>query len=792
MPQLKHTFTSGRMNKDLDERLVPNGEYIDALNIQVGHSTGSDLGAIENILGNTAQSALGLTNATVIGSIRHDSTNCIYWFITADGVDCIAEYNQTTDTVSPVIVDKNSVLNFSTSYLITGVNIIDRLLFWTDNNTEPKKINIDTFKTGSTNFSTHTPVYGAAFAIEDVKVIKRGPKTAPVITTNSTRRIYAFSGATANIGCGINFVTFQKNFTTTSGASFFSVKEIGESITLATTAGAGIYPNWTTGDVISLSASKVGDNNFTDEYRVRLTITSITYNTSSQITTVVGDILTISPNITNNTFDWETVLEEGDAMFPLSFPRFAYRWKYKDGEYSVFSPFSEVAFVPGKFEYSSADAYNDGMVNNMRYLMLNGFETSPKEVDSLDILYKDSNSNVIYKVENITTTSYVIESELIGHVIEPNQLLRPWDNVPRKALAQEVTSNRVLYGNYLHGYDMVAGGSDIRPAITAGTAATTHSTVGSPLPSVKALRSYQVGIVYADDAGRESPVFTSKDATTVLEKKVSKSTNKITAQATSTAPSWATYFKYFIKDTSNEYYNLALDRFYEADDGNLWLSFPSAERNKIKEESYLLIKKAHDSNTSVDDNTRYRVLDISHEAPKDVVYTREHYTNTKATLNSTPYPKLGIQEFLFDGPTDIQDPKFFSAIESNTIVRFFNGSDVSDFYEVLEGGFTGESTVQYRVKLDREIDQADSWLGDLAANATFNVSVYKSEARYKKEYGGKFFVKIHRDPAFDEAIVDPLSALDPNYVSAFTGDVEPTILDDPDDGFAEPGGRFRC
>ena len=27
MPEIKHQFTGGKMNKDLDERLVPNGEY---------------------------------------------------------------------------------------------------------------------------------------------------------------------------------------------------------------------------------------------------------------------------------------------------------------------------------------------------------------------------------------------------------------------------------------------------------------------------------------------------------------------------------------------------------------------------------------------------------------------------------------------------------------------------------------------------------------------------------------------------------------------------------------------
>ena len=35
-----------------------------------------------------------------------------------------------------------------------------------------------------------------------------------------------------------------------------------------------------------------------------------------------------------------------------------------------------------------------------------------------------------------------------------NQLLRSWDNVPKKALAQEITGNRIVYGNYEQNYDI--------------------------------------------------------------------------------------------------------------------------------------------------------------------------------------------------------------------------------------------------------------------------------------------------------------------------------------------------
>ena len=52
MPELKRQFGGGAMNKDLDERLLPNGKYRDALNIQVATSEGSDVGTVQNILGN--------------------------------------------------------------------------------------------------------------------------------------------------------------------------------------------------------------------------------------------------------------------------------------------------------------------------------------------------------------------------------------------------------------------------------------------------------------------------------------------------------------------------------------------------------------------------------------------------------------------------------------------------------------------------------------------------------------------------------------------------------------------
>jgi hypothetical protein len=52
MAEIQNNFIKSKMNKDLDDRLVPSGEYRDALNIAISRSEGDDVGALETILGN--------------------------------------------------------------------------------------------------------------------------------------------------------------------------------------------------------------------------------------------------------------------------------------------------------------------------------------------------------------------------------------------------------------------------------------------------------------------------------------------------------------------------------------------------------------------------------------------------------------------------------------------------------------------------------------------------------------------------------------------------------------------
>ena len=50
---IKTNFIAGKMNKSVDERLIPAGQYINALNVRLGSTEGTEIGAVENSKGNT-------------------------------------------------------------------------------------------------------------------------------------------------------------------------------------------------------------------------------------------------------------------------------------------------------------------------------------------------------------------------------------------------------------------------------------------------------------------------------------------------------------------------------------------------------------------------------------------------------------------------------------------------------------------------------------------------------------------------------------------------------------------
>jgi hypothetical protein len=89
MANITRNFVAGRMNKVYDERILPEGEYVDAMNIRMGSTENSEIGVIENTKGNVALTRLSYIDGTplsasaiCIGAIEDSANETIYWFVT--------------------------------------------------------------------------------------------------------------------------------------------------------------------------------------------------------------------------------------------------------------------------------------------------------------------------------------------------------------------------------------------------------------------------------------------------------------------------------------------------------------------------------------------------------------------------------------------------------------------------------------------------------------------------------------------------------------------------------------
>ena len=349
MTVIQTNFIKGRMNKSVDERLLPPGEYVDAQNVRLGSTEDTEIGSVENSKGNSLLAELVydgvvLDPATTkcIGTLEDGVNNTIYWFVhdsnnaqSATGiVDMIVSYNVINNNLIYHVIS-TSVLNFNPSYLINAVNKIDNLLFFTDNINPPRCINVERA------YLPPTALDVDQITAAELNVIKAPPMSAPTVNLLQSGQ--------------------EENF--------------------------------------------------------------------------------LKKNIIS----------------------FAYRYQYLDNEYSAISQFSDIAFVPDFFSLNTSDLSNSGMENVYNTAEIS-FNTGSKLVKEIDLLFKYANQPGVYVIEkfnkgilgwsnNITRTQSFRHNQIYT-ALGDNQLTRLFDNVPRTAKSQTIMANRLMYGNYVDGYNV--------------------------------------------------------------------------------------------------------------------------------------------------------------------------------------------------------------------------------------------------------------------------------------------------------------------------------------------------
>jgi hypothetical protein len=429
------------------------------------------------------------------------------------------------------------------------------------------------------------------------------------------------------------------------------------------------------------------------------------------------------------------------------------------------------------------------MTNNIRKLIIESLDWGSDEVAEIEILYKESNNTSVYSVDSIKKKDYLpstnfpttfkITTEIIGALIEPNQLLRPWDNVPRKAKAQEIIANRIIYGNYLQNYtvEKVNLRSSFLPyphKSDSYIGDPPNNFIRMPEGSLKTIRTYQAGIVFKDEYGRETPVITNEGASVQIPIKNSDTVNKLEVVPSGTPPDWATHYKIFVKETANEYYNLALDRFYFAEDGNIWLSFPSSERNKVDEESYLILKKQHDNDVALDELHRYKILSIQNSAPDFVATFEKQFSSSDVSITQAVGEGYKAIKFTVSGASDT----FKGGFTTGNYLQIQVFGNITNSYEISGGGETSNGSNNYDVDLVDPMGIDASFLDNETPNFNAKIILTRKLIERRPEFEGRFFVKINRNFAFDQNIIASFAALEPKYAITNTQTFIPRITFD--------------
>lgn len=542
MGKVNNNFIGGKMNKDLDGRLLPRNQYRDALNAQVSKSEGENVGELENILGNhlmpqgNFSSITGVANLKSIGYFADETSNYVYIFLTNNYTEnyipnrsnFIFAYNTLTE-ISTELVSGN-FLNFSSQYPITGVNVLENLLFWTDNRNQPRKINIET--------ALNNPNY---YTNEDhISVSKYNPFI--------NIELWKSSADTDNFYETTMYNVSDKFYPDGGSANITGALDPANSIVQLTinTIQGDIPANSTIAYIAPITGLIVDTGQ---------TVSS--YDSNTGILTASGDIGPFTSTDIELVFSFNPYYEgdfNGDPDFlEDKFVRFAYRFRFDDGEYSIISPFTQNTFIPkqdGYFLYKNQaappldikneeDAYRSTIVEFMenkvnKVVLRIPFEYQTHllqdnlKINSIDILYKESDQVATSVLETIpiqdvsnqsaqasvdgsvtSSTTVVVDNIQYGNInkgaivtgigIENNptvvsfnavtntvtfssaqtlsddtilifgdlqvfeyeyqskkpykvlpeaETIRVYDKVPVKALAQEIISNRVVYGNF--------------------------------------------------------------------------------------------------------------------------------------------------------------------------------------------------------------------------------------------------------------------------------------------------------------------------------------------------------
>lgn len=445
MAELDERIFFQGIDTDTEDRSIENGSYRYALNIDIADINAANVGRVVNTFGNTLVSiTLPAGSNRVIGTFEFiDENAVIYHVFNVFGNHGIYRYDFSNNTIRLLYSDP--LLKYTSGKLITHCNIIGDLLYWTDGNVPPRKINM---------------------------------KKADELAKHRIYNVYSFlsSGVTYTFEFSLNGAVVQNTvLTPATGLDQFGLTQFfksnlafpGATITsfnsyLQIKFPVGIY----TLNVISTDIVRAIADNFYPSPRKEDFIDRLKYPFRHEPVAAYKQDLFRSIN-----------LVEGRVF------QFFTRFIYDDFEKSTWSPVSRIpaaapscAAAQNTFNYIEID-FSDTRLNDNSVLSI---------IRGVEIGFREHNTGayqsiVLLNPDEFGDNKYKFYNDGIYRSIAIDEQNKLFDSMGITVGASEIISNRVFDADIVEGYDQVNTDVDLSVDYNSGANIKTFDISGRVL-----------------------------------------------------------------------------------------------------------------------------------------------------------------------------------------------------------------------------------------------------------------------------------------------------------------------
>jgi hypothetical protein len=740
----------GGMNTDDDPRFLPEGDYIDAINV-IKNEDGSN-GILVNIKGNknVFEKEVTYTSEFLCGWTYYDKNESVILFLFYNlGVivgNRIVEYDPKSDT-STVIIN-NTILGFnnpSTDDYFIKADMLDDWLSWTDNEGEPKTINVQTIKDDSPTIT-----------LDYLTAIKKPPFIVPdgIFGYDDTIERSNIVGSFYKFKYRYTYEGFRKSVWSGAGKSLIHQNDISPNETL-------IYndvDNYI--DILFNSGSAevnflefaMQNNDDNSWYKILVLDKSTPlniYNASgTPISTIVDDTEYYFRFYNDSQY---VVIDTSDIIRPNDFlPR--------KSESLSFITDNRLLYGGNTFGYDvdgldvdidftvDTKATDSGAVVTGTFSYVNaGGNCTVKAAYDLTLLLPlgATTGDLILFYFNYPVTS-------VGSIRLNNVISFPYDAVSASDKFDYISSviNTVGWGDTtpadtapnstavtLNGnnIEFTATWNGVSGTASGTTADNTYYLVTDDInSSFKLGINKKIGIVYYDSYGRKSPVLLGENSNVAFDDTgalISTGRTEVDFQINHNAPTWASYYRFaYVKNRqtfSNVYVyfdNYVYDSNGDLEDGlvALYLNSPNAENttdiNLDKQYVIEVGDRIRPFSLSTDSLLNYEKEYLVQDV-RDIIY------NSSGTAVNNYFIIIKSDDFI-EGQT-----KVFSFFQSYFATISKGQKAISDdvFYEIGDFGLCNDSVPGDHVPSTGSLIEGDVWVRyrkQLISSIAFPTPIY--------------------------------------------------------------------